>query len=53
MQVKITIHTVTSVAEPKISQPFKTKMLAESAQNTLKIFGIETELTKSTKTVKV
>lgn len=53
MQYKITIHTLTSVTDPKISQAFKTKMLAESAQKTLKVFGIETELTKSTKVIKV
>ena len=53
MQYKITIHTLTSVTDPKVSQSFKTRLLAESAQNTLKVFGVETELTKSTKLIKV
>lgn len=53
MQYKITIYTVTSATEPKVTKSFKTRLLAESAKDTLKTFGIETEVTKSTKLIKV
>jgi len=51
MQKKITIFTLTSVTNPELSRSFTTKRLAEDAQETLKAFGVESEVTKENKII--
>lgn len=48
MEKKITIYTVTS---GEVTKSFTTKKLATDAQNTLKVFGIESEVKKESTTV--
>ena len=50
MQKKITVYTVT---DSKASKSFTTKKLAETAINTLKVFGITATLTKEVKTIEL
>lgn len=53
MQKKITIFTVTSIEDDQLKRSFTTKRLAEDAQSTLTAFGIESEVTKETKTIEL